>query len=373
MKLSREDLLIKIFKFTEGTFRICCQSKRYGIFSDLHYKLEPVIVMANNSVHINAMTLLLSFVTPCSITKIVIISMTECIFFMFPGFSYQEFENFEEIGEGMFSKVFKVKHKRDRHTYALKRSHISIKKQVILDHFTKEVQMISCLVHDNVVRYFTSFVDHKNHFCILMECCRKDLASCFHSKSDMKNMIKPNSVQIFNDIICGLEYIHNQNIIHRDLTPENIFLPSLNDRCHAKIGDFGLSCYHDHSVMSYVGSRRYQAPEQASGKYDCKVDMYPAGIIFFELLKLDWEDPDDQTQSWIMILNNLRSDTKRLMRTFEPFHPKTAKKIILCLLKVNPKARLSATEVRRQLSGSPENECSTFSSTKSRRDSGMCI
>ena len=270
----------------------------------------------------------------------------------------------------MFAKVFKVRHKMDQRTYALKQSHVSVKRKPILDQFTKEVQIISCLVHENVVKYYTSFVDDKSHFCILMECCRKDLASCFQCQSDRKNLIKPKSVEIFCDIICGLEYIHSRNIIHRDLKPANIFLPYQDSGCQAKIGDFGLSSYEEYSVMSYIGSPRYRAPEQTSGKYDSKVDMYPAGMILFELIKLEWEDPNDETKTWSKVLSDLRSNPNKLLSVFEPFHPHLAKKIIVSLLDVNPKARLSATDVREKLAKLSEDKYVAESKPERNESSG---
>ena len=290
---------------------------------------------------------------------------------IFTGVSFKELEDFRQIGEGMFSKVFKVTHRIDRQTYAMKRSHISIKKKKVQDQFSKEVKILSGLLHRNVVRYYTSFLDAKDRFCILMEFCEKDLARCFQCLSDMQNLIKPRSMAIFNDIILGLEYLHSEHIVHRDLKPGNILLCSVDNRCNAKIGDFGLSTYDDQSVMSYVGSPRYQAPEQPQGKYDCKVDMFSAGLILFELEKLDWEDPDDETGYWDKVLGGLRSDTAKQLELFGPFRSEIIKRLIISLLEQNPYVRLSATEVREELNNISKDERSFLPETKRSTNSGM--
>ena len=215
--------------------------------------------------------------------------------------------------------------------------------------FTKEVEIISRLSHQNVVIYYASFLDEKGCCCIVMKHYMKDLGRCFKSQSDMKNLIKPKSISIFSDIISGLEYIHGKGIIHRDLRPANIFLSSLDGQCQAVIGDFGLACFENQSFMSYAGSFCYKAPEQSSENYDNKVDMFSAGIILFELSKLEWEDPNDQTKDWSKVLRDLGNKTGEVLKRFDPFRPEFVRGIVGLLLENSPQSRLSATEVREEL------------------------
>ena len=302
------------------------------------------------------------------IIRMIILITRMTLTLIFSGLSLDNFEDFDIIGEGTFAKVFKVKHKIDQHTYAIKQSHISVKKKKgIRKLFKEEVKILCDLSHQNVVKYSTSFLDVEGHFCIVMEYCAKDLAKCFKNQSDMNNLIKPNFLEIFQDIISALEYIHSRKIIHRDMKPANVFLSSLDNSLNVKIGDFGLSKYDDQSAISCIGSPRYSAPEQSSGKYDCKVDMFSAGIILFELAKLEWEDDgdgkddeeendddeeeddDEEKGSWGKVLENLRCKTTEVLEEFEPFRPAIVKDIIVSLLKKDPKARKSATEVRLKL------------------------
>ncbi|CAK9829144.1 Eukaryotic translation initiation factor 2-alpha kinase 3 [Anthophora retusa] len=109
-------------------------------------------------------------------------------------------------------------------------------------------------------------------------------------------------LNIFQQIIEAVEYVHLQGLIHRDLKPSNIFF-SFDDKI--KVGDFGLvtamtESYNEaHTPPSenetitfknslhtaYVGTHLYMSPEQINGQgYNYKVDIYSLGIIFFELL-----------------------------------------------------------------------------------------
>ncbi|KAM0736385.1 Eukaryotic translation initiation factor 2-alpha kinase [Formica fusca] len=109
-------------------------------------------------------------------------------------------------------------------------------------------------------------------------------------------------LNIFQQIIDAVEYVHLQGLIHRDLKPSNIFF-AYDDKI--KIGDFGLvtamteSCDGAHTPSAEnenvtlknnihtacVGTHLYMSPEQINGQmYNYKVDIYSLGIIFFELL-----------------------------------------------------------------------------------------
>lgn len=92
-------------------------------------------------------------------------------------------------------------------------------------------------------------------------------------------------VQCFSkQLLEGLRFLDQKDIIHCDLKPENILL-SDPERGTVKIIDFGSSCYTSEKVYTYIQSRFYRSPEVILGMvYDQRIDMWSLGCILAELI-----------------------------------------------------------------------------------------
>ena len=79
-------------------------------------------------------------------------------------------------------------------------------------------------------------------------------------------------------MLCsGLKHIHDQDMIHRDIKPDNVLIS--RDGI-IKIADFGtaiIRCYQTHFTQG-CGTTSYKAPEQDTSAYDRDVDIFPIGI-----------------------------------------------------------------------------------------------
>lgn len=86
------------------------------------------------------------------------------------------------------------------------------------------------------------------------------------------------------DICTALILCHKKGILHRDIKPENIFI---NKNGNYKLGDFGISRIVNTASSAVastgIGTPQYWAPEQTSGKYDARVDIYSLGLVLYEL------------------------------------------------------------------------------------------
>lgn len=91
------------------------------------------------------------------------------------------------------------------------------------------------------------------------------------------------------ELILGLEYIHSQKVIYRDLKPENLLLDKDG---HLKMADFGICKMFDDKVnvtTSVIGTPQYLAPEinVGFGGYDYRVDIWSLGCCLYEIVAGD--------------------------------------------------------------------------------------
>lgn len=111
---------------------------------------------------------------------------------------------------------------------------------------------------------------------------------------------------IMYQVFLGMYVLHQNNIVHRDIKPNNILL---NDSCDLKICDFGFAreVYNDPNldITEYVVTRYYRAPEIMlnSRKYGTEVDIWSVGCTFFELL--DSKILFGHTKNYIQLLNKI--------------------------------------------------------------------
>ncbi|XP_053159248.1 interferon-induced, double-stranded RNA-activated protein kinase isoform X2 [Hemicordylus capensis] len=264
------------------------------------------------------------------------------------------FKDIEQIGRGGFGNVFKAKHAIDNIVYAVKRVKLTDSNG---EESTKEVQALAKLKHENIVRYYHCWIG-KDIFpsedsisdnsleqdcqfeClfICMEYCEKGTLKDWIDKKRAKESCEDDSSNKFQQIVEGVEYIHSQDLIHRDLKPENIFI-SGDDKI--KIGDFGLVTPGVDDLLvertANKGTRSYMAPEQVGSRYTKEVDIFPLGLIWFEMLNL-FETGHERIQVW----KNIREC--QFPRTFIKNFPRE-QSLITKLLSIEPLERPSATEL----------------------------
>ncbi|KAF3842292.1 hypothetical protein F7725_024243, partial [Dissostichus mawsoni] len=242
-----------------------------------------------------------------------------------------DFDCIENMGEGTYGQVLKAIEKLTGKNHAIK-----IVQCGDIAKALPEVKTLIKLLHVNIVRYFTCWLEYSGYspdesgsstqcsinpsiryLYIQLELCDYTLRVWIDEKNEEKSLRdskrREEALTKFQQIVRGVEYIHSKMLIHRDL----------------KIIDFGMVTYDNDAEnlrerSMYKGTPSYMAPEQVRCTcqreswegftkfkmwkrqkiYDRKVDIFPLGLIYFELL---WKMPTGHERA--EVLTDLREQT----------------------------------------------------------------
>ena len=201
--------------------------------------------------------------------------------FNFPEEILSKYEIIQEMGRGAFSTVYKIKSKSDNTIYCLKKINIKTTPDR-----KNEVNILSKLNHPNLVKYISSYEDEEGIYIIMEFCIYGDLYSLLHIVKKKKVYVNEEIIwDIAYQCLLGLEYLHSNQIIHRDIKLLNIFM---SKNKIVKIGDMGMSKILDKKEMklSRVGTPLFLAPELIKKeKYDFKADIWSLGCSIYHLAK----------------------------------------------------------------------------------------
>ena len=153
-----------------------------------------------------------------------------------------------------------------------------------LEKLKVEAHILKTLIHPYIVKYVDSFEDHNMFYMVIEYIHGKDMKTVFKDNPAAEAQVR----SFCEQLLSALEYLHNQNIIHRDIKPHNIML----HEHFIKLIDFGGAKMRFTSLQrgpTYLWSPGYGAPEQQAGQYYFQSDIYGVGTTMYFLLT--GEDP----------------------------------------------------------------------------------
>ncbi|XP_013389888.1 death-associated protein kinase 1 isoform X2 [Lingula anatina] len=206
-------------------------------------------------------------------------------------FSNEPFENFyevgDEIGSGQFAVVKKCKHIKSQVEYAAKfirkRRTAASRRGAKLDDIHKEVELLSEINHETIIKLYDVYESRTEVVLVLELVSGGEL---FDFIAEKEKLSEEEASAFIKQILHGVRHMHDKNIVHLDLKPENVMLTSKQSQ-KIKLIDFGLSrkLLPDAEIREMMGTPEFVAPEVINFEpLHLNSDMWSIGVITYILL-----------------------------------------------------------------------------------------
>ncbi|HHX55812.1 MAG TPA: Stk1 family PASTA domain-containing Ser/Thr kinase, partial [Clostridiales bacterium] len=268
----------------------------------------------------------------------------------------ERYEIIEKVGSGGMADVYKAKcHKLNRYVaFKVLKTEFSDDKNFV-NKFREEAQACAGLSHPNIVNIYDVGDDGDIHFIVMELVEGITLKNYIERKGKLE--IKE-AVGIAIQIAKGMEVAHLNNIVHRDIKPQNIII---SKEGKVKVTDFGIAKAINSNTITAntMGSVHYLSPEQARGGYsDEKSDIYSLGVTLYEMLSGRVPFVGDNTVS--VALLHIQSEPIPL-RELDPNIPVSIERIVQKAMQKKPERRyLSGSDLIEDLKKSIEDPSGNF-------------
>ncbi|OVA15566.1 Protein kinase domain [Macleaya cordata] len=189
-----------------------------------------------------------------------------------------------QIGSGSFSNVWHARHRVHGMEVAIKEIIMDRLSKKLQDSLVSEIVILKKINHPNIIRLHEIIEVHGRIHLILEYCRGGDLSMYLQRHGRVPEATAKHFMQ---QLAAGLQILRENNLIHRDLKPQNLLLTTNDNQSILKIADFGFarSLQPRGLAETLCGSPLYMAPEiMQLQKYDAKADLWSVGAILFQLV-----------------------------------------------------------------------------------------
>lgn len=245
------------------------------------------------------------------------------------------------LGKGGFAKVYEMTNAETRDLYAAKViPKESLAKKRARQKLISEIKIHKSIDHKGVVGFKHYFEDSKCVYILLELCPNQSLNELLKRRKRLHEI----EVRYYtNQIIQGLEYLHKNRVIHRDLKLGNLFI---NEGMDIKLGDFGLATKLDFDgerKRTIWGTPNYIAPEVLEGRngHSYEVDIWSLGVIIYTLIV---GKPPFETSNVKSTYDRIRKNSYHFPEHVKISHH--AKDLIKWILHNNPARRPNLEDIK---------------------------
>ncbi|XP_051113959.1 serine/threonine-protein kinase ATG1c-like isoform X2 [Andrographis paniculata] len=190
-----------------------------------------------------------------------------------------------QIGSGSFSTVWHARHRVHGTEVAIKEIITARLNSKLQESLKSEIVILKGINHPNIIRLHHMIEEPGKIFIVLEYCKGGDLSMYIQQRQG--KIPEATAKHFMKHLAEGLKVLRDNNLIHRDLKPQNLLLSTNEDSSILKIADFGFarSLQPRGLAETLCGSPLYMAPEiMQLQKYDAKADLWSVGAILFQLV-----------------------------------------------------------------------------------------
>ncbi len=243
----------------------------------------------------------------------------------------------EQLGEGGMATVYNALDSRVERNVAIKVILPSKRtSSIFLQQFEREAKALANLTHTNIVKVLNYGVQDGQPYLVMEYVPGGTLKDAMNQKIPWQT-----AAAILAPIARALDYVHRQQIVHRDVKPSNILLhedfrPMLSDFGILKLLE-GKEEKVDSAIAAGIGTPEYMSPEQGMGKeVDFRADIYSLGLVFYEMIT--GQKPYTADSPMAVVIKHV-TDALPLPTKIDNAIPKFVERAILRAVQKNPKHR----------------------------------
>ncbi|CAG8549277.1 6311_t:CDS:10 [Acaulospora morrowiae] len=247
------------------------------------------------------------------------------------------YSRIKKVGQGASGSVYVAKNLMTNSKVAIKQMDLSHqpRKELIVN----EILVMKESQHPNIVNYLDSFLVKSNELWVVMEYME---GGALTDVIDNNTLEEDQIAAICFETCKGLQHLHGQNIIHRDIKSDNVLLDAFG---HVKITDFGFCAKltdQKNKRATMVGTPYWMAPEVVKQKeYGAKVDIWSLGIMAIEMIENEPPYLDEEPLKALYLIATNGTPTLKKPEKLS----KELKSFLAVCLCVDVKSRATALEL----------------------------
>ncbi|NP_001368770.1 Protein kinase domain-containing protein [Caenorhabditis elegans] len=239
----------------------------------------------------------------------------------------------KQLGTGRFGFIKLAEHKQSKQRIAIK---FFPRPQTKQADFVREYNYSFFLSpHQNIIDTYEGMFqssDDTAYFFVQEFCPRASLREAVEA-TNQAGIGEANTKKVFAAVLSAIEFMHDENLVHRNLKAENILIFDANDYSKVKVTDFGLTRKVDTTVKYLEYVNNYHAAELCDTVVNEKLvvnkstDIWALGIIFFYCMKgkFPWQKASIMCKPYWEWEQWLKRKNPALPKKFNPFSEKALK------------------------------------------------